>query len=54
MQTALETETKSKVEILCVKKKLEADIVDLGMSLERANAANKEFKKNSWAEQSHT
>ena len=38
MTSALETETKSKVELLRVKKKLEADIVDLGMNLEHANA----------------
>ena len=46
MTSALETETKSKVELLRVKKKLEADIVDLGMNLEHANAANEESQKN--------
>ena len=46
MQTALETETKAKVELLRVKKKLEADVVDLGMNLEHANGANEESQRN--------
>ena len=46
MQSALESETKSKVELLRVKKKLEADVVDLGMSLEHANGANEESQRN--------
>merc|ERR1719481_2219569 len=43
MQMALETETKGKVEALRMKKKLEADVLDLGVALEHANA---ESQKN--------
>merc|ERR1712106_425927 len=39
MQVALETEAKGKVEALRMKKKLEADVMDLGIGLEHANAA---------------
>jgi len=39
MQVALETESKGKVEALRMKKKLEADVMDLGIGLEHANAA---------------
>merc|ERR1711933_672681 len=46
MQMALETETKGKVEALRMKKKLEADVLDLGVALEYANAANAESQKN--------
>merc|ERR1719318_1911674 len=46
MQMALETETKGKVEALRMKKKLEADVLDLGIALEHANAANAESQKN--------
>merc|ERR1712050_763357 len=46
MQMALETETKGKVEALRMKKKLEADVLDLGVALEHANAANAESQKN--------
>merc|ERR1719209_1760747 len=42
MQMALEAETKGKVEALRMKKKLEADVLDLGIALEHANAANAE------------
>merc|ERR1712002_423030 len=40
MQMALEAETKGKVEALRMKKKLEADVLDLDTALEHANAAN--------------
>ena len=43
---ALETENKGKVEALRTKKKLEADVLDLGIALEHANAANAESQKN--------
>ena len=46
MQVALETETKAKVELARVKKKLEADVLDLTGNLEHANAANTESQKN--------
>merc|ERR1712123_370170 len=46
MQMALEAETKGKVEALGMKKKLEADVNDLGIALEHANAANAESQKN--------
>merc|ERR1711892_1131569 len=46
MQMALEAETKGKVEALRMKKKLEADVLDLGTALEHANAANAESQKN--------
>merc|ERR1712112_171953 len=39
MQMELESETKGKVEALRMKKKLETDVVDLGVALEHANAA---------------
>merc|ERR1711892_1122975 len=46
MQMALETETKGKVEALRMKKKLERDVIDLGVGLEHANAANAENQRN--------
>merc|ERR1719430_1019623 len=46
MQMALESETKGKVEALRMKKKLEADVLDLDTALEHANAANAESQKN--------
>merc|ERR1712128_324286 len=46
MQMALETETKGKVEALRMKKKLESDVIDLGVALEHANAANAESQRN--------
>jgi len=46
MQMALESETKGKVEALRMKKKLEADVIDLGVALEHANAANAESQRN--------
>merc|ERR1719243_169701 len=46
MQAALETETKGKVEALRMKKKLETDVIDLGIALEHANAANAETQRN--------
>merc|ERR1712015_246550 len=46
MQAALETETKGKVEALRMKKKLETDVIDLGIALEHANAANAESQRN--------
>merc|ERR1712098_626904 len=45
MQLALETETKAKVETLRMKKKLEADVLDLHTALEHANAANAESQR---------
>jgi len=46
MQVALESETKSKVELSRIKKKLEADVLDLTANLEHANASNTEAQKN--------
>merc|ERR1719230_180082 len=46
MQMELEAETKGKVEALRMKKKLESDVVDLGVALEHANAANAESQRN--------
>merc|ERR1719445_1011864 len=45
MQMALESESKAKVEALRMKKKLEADVADLGIALEHANAANAESQR---------
>lgn len=45
MQYALEAESKSKVEALRMKKKLETDVVDLDTALEHANAANMESQR---------
>merc|ERR1719323_2008379 len=45
MQSALEVEAKGKGEALRMKKKLEADIVELETALEHANAANAETQK---------
>ena len=45
MQVALETEAKAKVELSRIKKKLEADVLDLS-HLEHANASNTEAQKN--------
>merc|ERR1711881_217219 len=46
MQMALESETKGKVEALRMKKKLDSDVIDLGVALEHANAANAESQRN--------
>merc|ERR1711899_715814 len=46
MQSALEQEAKGKSEAIRMKKKLEADVVELEMSLEHANAANQETQKS--------
>merc|ERR1719449_233058 len=46
MQMALEAETKAKVEALRMKKKLDSDVIDLGVALEHANAANAESQRN--------
>merc|ERR1712106_1309493 len=46
MQMALESETKGKIEALRMKKKLEADVIDLETALDHANAANAESQKN--------
>merc|ERR1712177_186110 len=46
MQMALESETKGKVEALSMKKKLDTDVIDLGVALEHANAANAESQRN--------
>merc|ERR1719264_538271 len=45
MQMALEAETKGKVEALLMKKKLDSDVVDLGVALEHSNAANAESQR---------
>merc|ERR1712192_296432 len=45
MQMALEAETKGKVEALRMKKKLDSDVVNLGVALEHANAANAESQR---------
>jgi myosin heavy chain 6/7 len=45
MQNALEQESKGKAEAIRMKKKLEADVLELEMSLEHANAANQETQK---------
>merc|ERR1719429_157406 len=45
MQSALETESKGKAEALRMKKKLEADVGELEMSLEHSNANNVETQK---------
>merc|ERR550539_1271319 len=46
MQMALEAETKGKVEALRMKKKLDSDVIDLGIALEHAKAANAESQRN--------
>jgi myosin heavy chain 6/7 len=46
MQMALEAESKGKIEALRMKKKLDADVIDLGVALEHANAANAESQRN--------
>merc|ERR1712059_81158 len=46
MQMALESESKGKVEALRMKKKLDSDVIDLGVALEHANAANAESQRN--------
>merc|ERR1712121_172428 len=46
MQMALEAETKGKVEALRMKKKLDSDVIDLGVALEHVNAANAESQRN--------
>merc|ERR1712213_134377 len=45
MQNALETESKGKAEATRMKKKLEADVAELEMNLEHANATNLETTK---------
>merc|ERR1712002_1307886 len=46
IQVALADETKGKVEALRMKKKLDNDVIDLGVALEHANAANAEATDN--------
>jgi len=46
IQVALADETKGKVEALRLKKKLDNDVIDLGVALEHANAANAESQRN--------
>merc|ERR1712121_520094 len=46
MQMALEAETKGNVEALRMKKKLDSDVIDLGVALEHVNAANAESQRN--------
>merc|ERR1712130_818581 len=46
MQMALEAETKGKGEALRMKKKLDSDVIDHGVALEHANAANVESQRN--------
>jgi myosin heavy chain 6/7 len=45
LQTVLESESKAKAEAVRMKKKLEADVSELEVSLEHANAANQETQK---------
>merc|ERR1719244_2175490 len=45
MQSTLETETRTKQEAIRQKKKLEADMNELGIALEHANAANDEAQQ---------
>merc|ERR1739844_510798 len=45
LQAVLETEGKGKAEAVRMKKKLEADVSELEVSLEHANAANQETQK---------
>merc|ERR1711997_54627 len=45
MQNCLETESKGKAEALRMKKKLEADVLELDTALEHANAANQDTQK---------
>merc|ERR1739848_563873 len=45
MQMALEGESKGKIEALRMKKKLEADVIDLHTALEHDNAANAESQR---------
>jgi len=46
IQMTLEAEIKGKTEALRQKKKLETDVIDLGLALEHANAANAENQRN--------
>merc|ERR1712088_537425 len=46
MQSAVETESKSKAEALRMKKKLESDVLYLDSNLERANAANADTQRS--------
>merc|ERR1719402_1208925 len=46
IQVTLENETKGKVQALRMKKKLDTDVIDLGVALEHANAANAESQRN--------
>merc|ERR1719412_3493194 len=46
MQSAMETESKGKAEAVRMKKKLEADVAELEMSLEHANSSNVETQKS--------
>ena len=46
MQTAVEMEAKAKIEAIRMKKKLDTDVIDLGIALEHANAANAESQRN--------
>ena len=46
MQVSLENESKGKNEALRQKKKLETDVLDLGVALEHANAAMAESQRN--------
>merc|ERR1712180_485955 len=43
---ALESESKAKTEALRMKKKLDTDVIDLGVALEHANAASAESQRN--------
>merc|ERR1712055_288914 len=46
MQSAFEAESKGKAEAMRMKKKLEADVAELEMSLEHANSTNLETQKS--------
>ena len=45
MQASLESEQRAKAEVLRTKKKLEGDINELEIALDRANKANSEAQK---------
>ncbi len=46
IQASLENETKSKAEVMRLRKKLEADINDLETSLDQANLSNSDAQRN--------
>jgi peptidoglycan hydrolase CwlO-like protein len=46
MQATLETESRSRAELMRMKKKLESDINELEIALDHANKANGDAQKN--------